>query len=291
MEIALHLGAHLTVETQIRNCMVANADRLAAQGVVATRARNYLNTLIDAATHIASGHGAPRAFETVLEALEAPADARRLIFSAPKLLAKLPEAMDDTRFYPGAARRIAAFRHIFAGHQTEIFLAIRNPASFVPAFLNAERAKAKGASIDHLDADALRWSLVVAEIRAEWPEAALTVWCDEDTPFVWHQMLERVAGVTPEDGFAGSFDWFTSVMIDGGADKLARYLETAPPVDDAHRQRVIAAFLEKYCDPDKLDIDLTATGWDEARLDHLSALYEDDVAQIASMPGVTLVQP
>lgn len=291
MEIALHLGAHLTDETQLRDCLLANKDSLAQQGVFVPRARSYLNMIVDAANHIASGHGAPDAFNRILEAINAPADTRRLVFSAPGLLSKVSDALDASRLYPGAERRLAALRHIFAGHDVEIFLAIRNPASFVPAYLGASRVQEKGATGADIVSEELRWSRLVGDIRRAWPEAKLTVWCDEDTPFIWHKLLRLVSGVEPEGEFAGSFEWFNSVMVEGGAEKLAAYLDASPPVDDAHRQRVISVFLDKFCDEDKLEIDVSVTGWDEMRVDVLSELYEEDTDTISGLDGVRLVQP
>lgn len=291
MEIALHLGSHLTDETQLRDCLLANKDLLRAQGVIVPRARSYLNMIVEAANHISSGHGAPDAFKRILDAIDAPEEARRLVFSAPGLMSKVADAIEGSNFYPNAGRRLAALRHIFAGHDVEIFLAIRNPASFVPAYLGASRVLAEGATGSDIASEDLRWSRLVGVIQSTWPEAKLTIWCDEDTPFIWHRLLRLVSGGTPEGEFARSFDWFNSVMVDGGADKLAAYLAASPPVDEAHRQRVISVFLDKFCDESKLEIDVSATGWDEMRIDVLSELYEEDTDTISTMDGVTFLQP
>lgn len=77
----------------------------------------------------------------------------------------------------------------------------------------------------------------------------------------------------------------------GGAEKLEHYLNTAPPVDDDHRQRVIGAFLDKFCDEAKIEVDVSVAGWDEDKVDLLSELYEEDVTTLASTNGVTLIQP
>ncbi|MCC5955730.1 MAG: hypothetical protein JJU07_06480 [Natronohydrobacter sp.] len=291
MEIALHLGAHLTDDSQLRDCLLANSDMLAAQGIVVPRARAFQSLLNDAADHIASGHGAPGAFDRLLASVEAPDDTRRLVLSAQRLLSRLPDAMDGTRFYPGAKRRLAALRHIFAGQEVEIFLAIRNPASFVPAYLGTGRAQAQGEVDAHASGTDLRWSQLIEEIRTVWPEARLTLWCDEDTPFIWHRVLRLVAGHSPAQEFEHSFNWFDTVLVEGASQKLAAYLEASPPIDEAHRQKVIAVFLDKFCDDQKLDIDVSVTGWDDAHVDLLTELYEADTARIAAMDGVTLIQP
>ncbi|MFN7003235.1 MAG: hypothetical protein ACK4NW_07355 [Roseinatronobacter sp.] len=291
MEIALHLGAHLTDETQLRDCLLQNSDRLSGHGILVPRARDYLNLIIEAANHISSGHGAPGIFERLMVSVNATDDTRRLVLSAPGLLAKLPESLSETEFYPGVERRVKALRHIFSGHDVTLYLAIRNPASFVPAYLGAGRVQSKGADDLVVQAEQLRWSDLVATLHRHWPEARLTIWCDEDTPFIWHRVLRLVAGHEPEDEFAHSFDWFNSVLREGAAEKLADYLDAAPPVDEAHRQQVIAAFLDKFSDAEKLEIDASVTGWDEDRIDLLSELYEDDTDTIRAMPGVTFLEP
>lgn len=291
MDIALHLGAHLTDGTHLRNCLLHNRDRLAAQDILVPRARDYLSLINEAAQHIASGHGAPDAFDHLCSAVAAQPDTARLVLSAPRLLARLPESLSETEFYPNVARRISALRHIFRGQDVTVFLAIRNPASFVPAFLNSGSVQSDGADDLDVQGETLRWSALITQFRELWPEAGITVWCDEDTPFLWHRLLRIVSGHMPDREFDRSFDWFDSVLRDGASDKLEAYLDASPPVDEAHRQRVIAAFLDKFSDPDKLEIDASVTGWDEARIDLISTLYEDDTDEIRAMPGVRFITP
>ncbi len=291
MDIALHLGAHLTDGTQLRNCLLHNSAMLEADRVLVPRARNFLSLLTDAATHIASGHGAPDAFGHLLASVSAPEDTRRLVLSAPRLLARLPETLDETRFYPDADRRIAALRHMFAGQDVTVFLAIRNPASYVPAFLSSGKVQSAGADDHEIEADTLRWSEFIGRFQQIWPEARLTIWCDEDTPFIWHRVLRIISDHQPETEFAKSFAWFDSVLRDGASDKLAAYLDASPPVDETHRQRVITAFLDKFSDDEKLEIDTSVTGWDAARIDDLTALYDADTDLIRTMPGIRFIAP
>ncbi len=291
MDIALHLGAHLTDEGQFRNCLRANQDSLSRAGIVVPRPRDCLALVVEAANQVSEGEEAPDFMPSLCSAVGADEGTRRLVLAAPGLLARLPEVLDGRVLYPQAGPRLQALRKLFEGQSVEIFFCIRNPATYVPAFLANAKAKHAAKVQQNLAGEALRWSQLVTDFRMFWPEARLTLWCDEDTPFLWHQLLEKVAGVAPEGGFAGSYQWFDSVMVDGGAEKLEAYLAASPPVDEEHRQKVIAAFLDKFCDDAKLDVDISATGWDEAQLDVLTQLYEDDVAQIARMEGVQVLQP
>ena len=291
MEIALHLGAHLTDEGLLDKCLRKNRSELADAGIVVKRTSNYLNLMRGAANDLANGNDTPDFMAKLLEALNAPEDSRRLVFSAPGLMTQLSQVTDGTILYPGAMARIACYRHLLAGTDAEIFIAFRNPASFIPALLQHVLDFERAEILENLRPEELRWSLYIDEIRQGWPEASVTVWCDEDTPFIWHRLLRLVSNYEPETEFKNSFNWFDSVMLKGGAAKLAAYLEANPPVDEAHRQQVISAFLDKYCDPAKLDVDVSIAGWDEARTDVISELYEEDTAKIRQMEGVKFISP
>ncbi len=291
MEIALHLGAHLTDEGQLDKCLRKNRSELVDAGIIVRRTSDYLNLMRGAANALATGTDTPDFMAQLTAAMKAPADARRLFFSAPGLLTTLSQVTDGTTLYPGTMARVAAYRHLLAGAETEIFVAIRNPASFIPALLRELADFERAEILENLRPEEMRWSLFIDEIRQGWPEASLTIWCDEDTPFVWHRLLRLVSGYEPETDFKNSFNWFDSVMIKGGAEKLAKYLEVNPPVDEAHRQQVISAFLDKYCDPAKLEVDVSIAGWDETQTDVISELYEDDVDLIRNMEGVRFISP
>ena len=291
MKIAMHLGVHLTDDLKLRTCLRANKQMLEAEGIIVPRARNFLNLMRSAANQVTSGDDVPGFSADLLASVQATEATRRLVFSAPGLLSKLHEAVDGSMFYPGARARMTAFRQLLADHEVEIFMAIRNPASFVPALLQDMKEFERAEMLQSLQATELRWSHLIAEMRETWPEAPITIWCDEDTPFIWHRVLRIVSGHEPETEFEGSFAWFETVMVDGGADKLAAYLQASPPVDDTHRQQVISAFLEKFCDTEKLDIDFSLTEWDETLVDVISQLYEDDMELIRTMDGVRLIQP
>jgi hypothetical protein len=291
MKVALHLGVHQTDDTKARTCLRVNKGVLAAQNILVPRSRAYLNLMRGAANQVVDGEDVPDFNATLLSAIKATPATRRVIFSSPGLLSKQHQAIMGNIFYPEVRARMAAFRHLLSDHETEIFMAIRNPASFVPALLQEMSALERADLLQTLRGTELRWSPLITEMRNTWPEARITLWCDEDTPFIWHRVLRLISGFNPESEFEDSFAWFETVMIDGGAKKLEAYLQSFPPVDEAHRQQVISAFLEKFCDPEKLDIDFSLTGWTETQVDVISQLYEDDTDLIATMDGVRLIQP
>lgn len=291
MELALHLGAHLTDEGRLLRCLSANRKLLAQQGIAVPDLAQYRDLLLALAGTTDPAELDPEADQILLASADIPDTARRAVFSDPKLLSWKGGAARINQFYPNAPGRMATLRRALGAHQVDLFMAIRNPASFIPTFLQGMKpAKAKSV-LAKLKPQELRWSRLIGDIREAWPEARLTLWCDEDTPFIWHQILAHISGHDQGTELAHAYEWFDEVMIEGGAQKLEAYLNSVPPVDEAHRQRVIAAFLDKFCDPEKIDIDVSSTGWDAEMVDLLSELYEADLATIADMPEITLIQP
>ncbi|MCC5992383.1 MAG: hypothetical protein JJT99_07640 [Rhodobacteraceae bacterium] len=291
MEISLHLGAHLTDEGRLLRCLSANRKLLAQQGIAVPDLAQFRDLLLAMAGTTDPAELDPEADQILLASADIPDTARRAVFSDPKLLSWKGGAVRIDQFYPNAPGRMATLRRALGANQVELFLAIRNPASFIPALLHGMKPGKAKSVLSKLKPQELRWSRLIADLQDAWPEARLTLWCDEDTPFIWHQILAHVSGHKEGTQLAQSYDWFDEVMIDGGAQKLEAYLSSVPPVDEAHRQRVIAAFLDKFCDPEKIDVDVSSAGWDAEMVDLLSELYDADLAAIADMQAVTLIQP
>jgi hypothetical protein len=290
MEIALHLGVHLTDDGRLLRCLVKNRDTLFKDRIEVPGPGRYRETLIRMAGAAAEGTLAPDAGKHFLDDVLDSDETRRLVLSEPNVLSWKSAAVRATGLYPAAASRLAGLREAFDGHDVTLYLALRNPASLLPALLPHLKPHAVTA-LGTVRPQALRWLPFVAALRQAWPEAGITLWCDEDTPFLWHRILSDVSGHSPDTALAHTYDWFDQIMVDGGAQKLERYLTSTPPVDEAHRHRVIAAFLDKFYDAEKVDVDVAVPGWDEQIIDTVSGLYDEDVETLSTLSDVTLLQP
>jgi len=260
-------------------------------GIEVPDTARFRTSILDAVkTHAQEGL-APDAGDVLLDGIISAESTERLVLSTARFLAPLPSAVRWTQFCPMAESRVRGLRALFAKHDVSMFLAIRNPASFIPALLGSVNDTQANVIRSDLQPTELRWSDLVRTIRQQFPEAPITVWCDEDTPFLWEDVLHTVSGYDGPEPLAHVYDWFDTVMVEGGAAKLAAYMENAPPDRKSERQRIIAAFLDKFCDEAKIDIDVSTTGWSEDMVDLLSELYDEDVANLGAMDGVTLLQP
>ncbi|MFC3118156.1 hypothetical protein ACFOHS_07620 [Jhaorihella thermophila] len=137
--------------------------------------------------------------------------------------------MIDNQFYPLAEQRLRHLRSLFPQDQIELFMAIRNPATFVPALLRDAAPRTVRTVLETSDPRALRWSDLFVRIRAAVPDVSITVWCNEDTPLIWGQILREAAGLEPTEEVSGALDLIAEIMKESGFRRLQDYLAKAPP--------------------------------------------------------------
>jgi len=290
MEIALHIGANCTEGERLLKSLLRNADRLGREGIAVPGPARYRPVLREAVMAEMRGQGTMTAREVLLDAMLDDAEARRMVLSNPAFLSLPPWAMDGG-FLPSAGPKAQAVGDIFADDQVELFLTIRNPATWLPAVF----AQAKGRSFEEftggIDPLSLRWSELVGRLREATPELPLTVWCNEDAVLVWGEVLARLAGFGPTEPLEGRFDLMASVTADEGMERFCKYLSEHPGQTPAQERRVVGAFLDKYAIADRVEEEVDLPGWDATLVDAITDAYEEDAAAIARMPGVTMIVP
>ena len=97
--------------------------------------------------------------------------ADRMVLSWDSFLSLAPWALDGT-LYPAAGERVRAFSQIFPEIEAEFHLAIRNPATFLPALLEKLPNKTYAEFIGKADIFQLHWSQVVQRILDAEPRRA-----------------------------------------------------------------------------------------------------------------------
>ncbi|MES2667733.1 MAG: hypothetical protein V4712_16720 [Pseudomonadota bacterium] len=288
MRIVYHLGAHCTDEDRLVRCLLTNQAALAEQGIVVPSPLQYRKLLRDTAVQLKGRPASVDMQALVLEQIMQQDSADRLILSWDSFLS-FPQWALRGMIYPFAGERIRAFTHIFPEIGAEFHMALRNPATFLPALFEKQKVKAYAEFMEGTDPARLRWSDVIAQIRAQNPDAPLTIWCDEDTPLIWPEVLQAVSGHLPGTRLADTDDLLTSIMAPDGLARMRNYMEGHPPENPLQRRRIISAFLDKFALPDRVEMEFDLPGWTPALVDQMTATYLDDLSLIAGMDGVTLI--
>lgn len=295
MRIVYHLGAICTDEERLLRCLLKNRGVLSEQGIVVPGPNRYRNLLRETVISL-KGQAATRDTQAlVLDQIMDEDQADRLILSWDSFLS-LPPWVLDGRLYPAAAERVRAFSQIFPEIEAEFHLAIRNPATFLPAlFLKQQadknRAKTYPAFIAKVDMFAMRWSEVIAHVIEVNPDVPLTIWCDEDTPLIWPEVLQAVSGHAPGTPLEDRDELLAQIMSAEGLARMNAYLQSHPAATPALRRKVVSAFLDKFALTDRIEMEVDLPGWTEATVAALTEAYEQDVARIAAMPGVRFLAP
>jgi hypothetical protein len=130
---------------------------------------------------------------------------------------------------------------------------------------------------------------VVNQITAQNPGVPLTVWCDEETPLIWPEVLQAVSGHGPKLELVETDELLALIMNDIGLARLKTYMTEHPPQGVQQRRRVVTAFLEKFARPEKVDFEIDMPGWTDDLVDKMTDRYSADVEVIRQMPGVTFL--
>lgn len=291
MQIAYHLGAHCTDEDRLIRSLLKNRETLGAAGIVVPSPRKYRQLLPRVAKSLRGAPAGSEAQQVILDAVMDIDEAERLIFSHDGLICYPVNTISDQGFYATAPLRVAAYANLFPKAQTEFFLALRNPATLVPALIERVNGGSYETVMGGQSPIALRWAPVIRRIVAAVPEINLTLWCNEDTPLLWPEILRAVAGLGPEAELEGDFDLLAAIMTDEGLGMLKAYLETHPPTSVEQRRRATTAFLEKYARPEEIEVEINLPGWSADLVAALTAAYDEDCAEIAGLDEVDFLTP
>ena len=187
---------------------------------------------------------------------------------------------DDGVFYQQAEAKIHALHKLFPEYEIELFLAIRNPATFLPVAFAESKSLLADEYLKGVHPTQIRWSDLVRTIQANFPMTKLTMWCNEKTPLIWAEILRAIASIDPDQKIIGGFDLLASIMSTEGTNRFLNYMRTHPPKTEVQKQRVIGTFLDKYAVEDKIDETVECPGMTDAMVDELSEIYENYVAFI-----------
>jgi hypothetical protein len=290
MRIVYHLGAHCTDEDRLVRCLLKNRATLAEQGIIVPSPTRYRKLMRDTAIQLRGNAASEDTEAMILDQIMDEASADRLILSWTSFLGFPAYAVGDG-LYPGGGERLRDFTLIFPDIEPEFHLGIRNPATFLPDLRVRAQGKGHEDILHRVDPLRLRWSDTVRSILQANPGVPLTVWCDEDTPLIWPEVLQSVSGHDPALRLEDDDELLALLMTEAGLARYHGYCRDHPPQSVAHRRRIVTAFLEKFGRPERLTADAGAPGWTEELVEDLTTAYLEDVERIARIPGVRLIEP
>jgi hypothetical protein len=291
MQVVFHLGAPCTDLGLLLESLLKDRSLLAEDGIIVPPLMRYRAVLRDTAIALGGRPASPEVQEALLEAIVDEARVDRLIFSDPRQICINRLVVQGAQIWPMIERQTTNLRALFPQAEVEIFIGIRNPATLIPALFAGSRFKDFQEFIQDMQPHAVTWSEMLRRLRNAHPTLPVTVWCNEDTPLIWADILREIADVGPDFPLRGIDDLVETIMDKTGFKRMQRYMAENPPETEMQRRRILGAFLDRYALDSALEEELDLPGWTPELVDRMSQSYDDDVAEIASIPGVRLIAP
>ena len=291
MQIVLHAGAHDTEEDRLFKPLLRNKEEFAKRGVSIPGPSRYRPLLRDMLGALENAPAAEDAREILLDAILDDEHADQVILSHSHIFGAERACLRNGELYALAPERMQLLTPLFRHDQITLFMAIRNPALFLPTIYNAYPQTDMDSFLRGFNPLSIRWSDTLQSIREAAPRANLVVWCFEDMPLVWARIIREMAGLEHDEKILGGFDLLSQIMSPEGMKRFRAYLKKHPNMNELQKHRVISAFLDKFALQDVIEEELEAPGWTDDLVEELTAIYDDDVSICANIPGVQMILP
>jgi hypothetical protein len=292
MQVVFHLGAPCTDDDLLLQTLIRNRDVLWNEGVAVPPPGRFRAVVRDTARTLKGRPASPEVQDALLDAIVDDASSiDRLILSDPRFVCINRLVIQGPQIWPMIDRQTTQLRALFPNDAVEFFIGMRDPATHVPQLFKTSRFSDYGEFTENMQVHAVAWSEMLRRLTMAHPDCPVTVWCNEDTPLIWGELLHDIAAVGPEVPLEGKDVLVEQIMEPSGFKRMQEYLRQKPPETEAQRRRVVTAFLGRYAVDDRIEEVVSAPGWSEEFMDDLSAAYDADMAVIAEIPGVTLITP
>lgn len=292
MIISMHIGAHCTNGPQLMRGLLKNKAVLAEQNVAVPAPSHYRGVLPSVMKKVNNQKASPETQEMLLDEMLDMDDCHRMVLSYEDVICMSPKIFENGRFYAKADFKLPWLCNVFADHDVELFIGLRNPATFIPAaFATCGPKVSFDDFLNGIDVEGIRWSGLLRRLRDACPQAQLTCFAFEDTPLTWSQIMRDMAGIGPGIPLSGGLDVLATIMKREGMKRLRTYLHTHRPQNEVQRQRILQAFLDKYVNEDALEEEIELPGWDEVLVSRLTEAYEADLDAIEAMDDVHFILP
>lgn len=291
MQVVFHLGAPCTDSDMLIESLLKNRGPLAQIGVAVPPTGRYRSVVRDTARALEGRPAGEEVEAALLEAILDDTSVDRLVLSDPRFICINRLVVQGPQIWPMIERVTTQLAALFPSATPEFFIGMRDPATLIPALFKASRFTDFREFTENMQPHALAWSEMLRRLSNAHPNGHTTVWCNEDTPLLWGQILREMAGVEAQTPLEGGLDLVESIMDPKGFARMQSWLKENPPETESRFRRALIAFLERYALDAEIEETLNLPGWTEELIGEMSESYDADLDVIARIPRVTLLTP
>lgn len=290
MQIVFHCGVHGTDQDGMLKTLMHNRDWLNENSTEVVTRNRHRGIFENALSSLRGGPATPEMEEMMLDAILDSDHTQRVICSQPAFMGIPSRAISPDGLFPIAPAKLGAMINLFPSADVEFFIALKNPATLVP--FCAERSdEGYEALLAGADPRNLRWSATIRELLQALRGRRLVLWCHEDTPLIWPEVVRTIAQMPGDVPLKAGLQVLGEILEPDGIrfirDEMARYERMTISV----RRDIFAQALAKFAKPELVETQITLPGWTQELVDEMTAIYDRDLAEIASLPGVEFISP
>jgi hypothetical protein len=291
MQIAFHIGANCTESDRLLKSILKNVDSLLAEGIAVPGPGRYRSLIRETIGALDGASPAQDARDVLLDTIVENDDIDRVVLSNDNFICVPNRIFDHGLLYSQIDTKTRALSKLFTGDDISLFLAIRNPTTFLQETFERSNASSIGEYMGMMQPQEIKWSDMMRRMKMAVPDIPLTVWCHEDSPLLWEQLIREITGVDPFTGIAGGLDMLSSIISKDGMALLGKRLKADPPRSNTQRHEIIAEIWETYALEDEIEDEIDLPELDPDVIAQMTEMYDDDVEYIGQMEGVRLLLP
>lgn len=291
MQIAFHIGANCTDEDRLLKSILKNANTLLQSGTAVPGPSRYRSLIRETIQGLAGSAPAPDTREILLDTIIENDNIQRVVMSNDNFICIPKRIFDHGLFYPQAEQKVRGLRQLFPADDITLYLSIRNPVTFLQETYKRANPGDLQTYLGLMQPDEVRWSDVIKRIKSAAPDTPVVVWCNEDSPILWEQLIRSVSGAEPAQDIVGGLDLLSNIISEQGLNLLKARLAEYPLQSNAARHELIADIWETHAIRDQIEEEIGLIDLSPEAVTRMSQMYEDDLSVIADIDGVTLMLP
>lgn len=290
MQIAFHLGVHGTDGDRLLKTLLNNRGALLNDHTEVVSPARHRGLFEEAIMALNGGQATPEMQQIMLDAMLESDAPQRVVLSSPTLLGSPARAIGREGLYPQIGTRAVALANLFPEAQAEFFVAIRNPAVLLSKLMHINPGDYQSMMQGSMPHD-LRWRDAIRRLVGAVQGRRVVVWCHEDVPMIWPELIRLVGQIAPDIPLAGAMLYMHELLGDAGLARLRAALGGSDQLSIAKRRQISAEILQQHIRPGAVDENITMPGWTQETVDTVTEAYRVDVAEIAVLPGVEFILP
>lgn len=291
MQVVFHCGVHGTDLFRMVKTLMQNREWLHENGVESVIPNRHRDVINDTLNALRGEPATPEMEQVLLDAILDTDHPRRIILSTASFLGKADRAVSDGTLYASAGQKLAALANLFPSSEVEFFLALKNPATLIPFVVSQEGSAGYERVMNGVLPESLRWAPAIRSILSAVPGCRLVVWCHEDTSLIWPEVVRRIATMPSDVPLKAGLQVLADLLHPEGLDMVREEMSKQERLTIETRRDIFAAALQRHGLPGQIEMAVNLPGWDQDLVDQITDLYDEDVAEIAALPGIEFIAP